>query len=71
MKNPQWFYKTPTSIVHPASVLKDAARVIECDARLLRKAGSHAEANYARQNARCLRLVADGKTWAEAFELDV
>ena len=68
MKRPKWTDKTPTYVCHPAQTLKEAAARLDLDATYARKHGLQKEAREANYLAECLRRVAAGKTWAEAFD---
>ena len=67
MKIPQYMDKVQCHVVHPRLTLRDAAKALEIDAAICRKDGWTQEARALRDAARKLRAVADGSTYAQAF----
>ncbi len=68
-KHPQWFYKSYTKVAHTGQSLRDAAKVIEADARRISALGMKSEAAAGRIIATALIEVSHGATWADAFGL--
>jgi hypothetical protein len=66
---PQWMSKVPTHVCHPATTLKEAAKVIREDAKRFRRDRNDIGARTAQMIASALERVANGETWEEAFEL--
>ena len=70
MKKPQWVYKTPSFVCHPSATLKEVAKILDMDATKARKSGDKEAGRVANYYAECLRRVAAGQTWAEAFTFE-
>lgn len=68
MKIPQWIYKREIHVQHPAGVLKNVARILDMEAAFYRKERNTEAGRALKRAAFALREVADGKTYAEAFE---
>ena len=66
---PQWMSKTPVFVCHPAQTLKDVSKVLRVDAKQYRACGNKDAAQACMRIANRLEAVANGSTWAEAFDL--
>lgn len=69
MKTPQWIFKREMHVQHPGAVLKNVARVLDMEAAFYRKERNTEAARALKRAAASLREVAEGKTYAEAFEI--
>lgn len=68
MKIPQWIYKREIHVQHPAGVLKNVARVLDMEAGFYRRERNTEAARALKRAAVAIRSVAEGTTYAEAFD---
>ena len=69
MPRPKWIDEPLNENQTPADVLRQAAKVLEMDAKEFRKHGEYERSRDADHYANVLKRVADGKSWAAAFAL--
>ena len=65
----KYLLECPTIVCHPATTLRQAAAALEADAATYRKMRMRSEALQAMHYARALKAVANGRTFAQAFDL--
>lgn len=65
----KYLLECPTVVCHPAATLRQAAAALEEDARAYSKMRMRSEARQARHYALALKAVANGRTFAQAFDL--
>jgi hypothetical protein len=70
-KRQKFFDRSPDVVTHPAGTLWEAAVALDYDAKMLDASGDAVGATHVRRVASSIRKVAEGQSWAAAFEWDL